>query len=190
MNHSVDAGGGRYVGRKAYGQIGIEDRDVGQDDRRRHATLLVATDRDNGNRGDLRSCSGRGGNRTMGSRGPFAFPTPQAPSSGSPEPQSNATTLATSSEEPPPKPITPETLSALAAPAAAITVARDGSASTPSNTMVSMPETIRDARAGSQRPSFRNPGSVTKRIRRRASALRDHQSQLQRQVERRPVRSY
>ena len=50
------------------------------------------------------------GTKTSGKRGPLALATPQAESKSSSEPRINAASLATSIEDPPPKPITPVAL--------------------------------------------------------------------------------
>ena len=96
-----------------------------------------------------------------GNLGPFAWPTPQAPSRSSLEPNKSAASFATSREDPPPKPTTPVAPASFPALIAASSVAREGSASTASKTVGSAPAAVREAIAGSQRPRRRKPGSVT-----------------------------
>ena len=101
------------------------------------------------------------GTRQSGRRGPRALPTPQASSSASVEPHSSAASLATSSEEPPPKPTIPVAPHARPAATARSSVARDGSASTASNIVSESPAVSSEEIAASPSPSRRSPGSVT-----------------------------
>ncbi len=75
------------------------------------------------------------GTNTSGRRGPLACPTPQAASRSSSEPSKSATSLATSCDDPPPKPMTPVAPALRPASTARINVSREGSASTSSKTV-------------------------------------------------------
>ena len=66
MDHGVDAGGGGDGRRQAERQLGVEDRDVGQDERRRDAALFLGADGDDRDRRDFRA--GAGGGRHQAER--------------------------------------------------------------------------------------------------------------------------
>lgn len=103
------------------------------------------------------------GIRISGKRGPLAFPMPQAPSKSSLLPARSATSLATSRDEPPPKPIMEVARCRFAASTASSTSARGGSAATFSNRPRSRPVLTIARSQGLCRPRDRIPGSVTRK---------------------------
>src|SRR3990167_8908003 len=66
MHHSVDSGGGGHSRRQAKGQLGIEQRQIRQQQRRDHAHFGGFTSGDNGNLRDFRT--GTGGGRYQNQR--------------------------------------------------------------------------------------------------------------------------
>ena len=104
------------------------------------------------------------GINTKGKRGPFAFATPQAFSKSSLEPSIKAVSLATSIDDPPPKPITPVALNFFPISIAVKRVFLDGSASTPSKTSTS-PVVFNSCIVGLVNPKDINPLSVINKIR-------------------------
>ena len=60
MHHGVDAGGGGHVGRQAQGQVGIQQRQVGQQNGGDHAHLGGGAGGDDGDLGHFRAGAGRG----------------------------------------------------------------------------------------------------------------------------------
>ncbi|MNP20966.1 hypothetical protein D3C76_1135690 [compost metagenome] len=60
MHHGIDPGGRRDLRRQAEGQVGIEQRQVWQQQGRNHTHLAVLTGGDNGNRRHLRTGARRG----------------------------------------------------------------------------------------------------------------------------------
>ncbi|MNL67819.1 hypothetical protein D3C87_1924530 [compost metagenome] len=79
MHHGVDAGGRGDMGGKADGQARVKNGDIGQDNRRRHAALLVAADGDDRDGSDFRP--GSGGSRHEHQRQAGALGIADAPRS-------------------------------------------------------------------------------------------------------------
>ena len=103
------------------------------------------------------------GIKTRGKRGPFAFATPHASSKFSPEPSIKAVSLATSMEEPPPKPITPVALIFFPTSIALRRVFLEGSASTSSKISTEL-IFFNSFKVCSVKPNDIRPLSVIKRI--------------------------
>jgi hypothetical protein len=99
---------------------------------------------------------------TSGRRGPFTLPTPYIAPSGWLEPASAAISLATSIEEPPPRPSINSASAARACCAAANTTASGGSATTSSITCTCQPASRKLASAGASKPLRCRKASVTR----------------------------
>ena len=61
MHHGVDASSSGDVGRQTEGEVGIQQRQIGQQNRRNHAHFGGCAGGDNGDLGDFRAGAGGGG---------------------------------------------------------------------------------------------------------------------------------